>query len=102
MEGLVKLGLASALLLLLAHVVPVQASQRQQSVLLQAQQPMLFADEFDGTSLDTSAWVAMNRPGDASNNEVECYRPSNVAVANGLLTFTSQVDSSCAGYSYTS
>ena len=62
----------------------------------------LFVDEFDGTSLDTTAWVALNRSGDASNGEVQCYLSSNAAVANGLLTLTSRVDSSCAGYSYTS
>jgi beta-glucanase (GH16 family) len=62
----------------------------------------LFADEFDGTALDTNAWVALDRPGDASNSEIQCYLPSNAAVASGLLTLTSKVDSSCAGYRYTS
>jgi beta-glucanase (GH16 family) len=63
---------------------------------------LLFDDEFNGTALDTNAWVAMNRPGDASNLEVQCYRPGNAAVAGGELVLTSRADTSCQGYAYTS
>ncbi|HWB99182.1 MAG TPA: family 16 glycosylhydrolase [Bryobacteraceae bacterium] len=63
---------------------------------------LIFDDEFNGTALDTNAWVAMNRPGDSSNNEVECYIPGNATVSNGSLALTAKVDSSCRGYSYTS
>jgi beta-glucanase (GH16 family) len=62
---------------------------------------LVFDDEFNGTVL-SSSWTALNRPGDASNQEVGCYRPGNAAVGNGLLVLTTKVDSSCAGYSYTS
>ena len=56
-----------------------------------------FADEFSGTSLDTNAWVAMNRPGDQSNAEKECYKPSNATEGGGFLTITTLADTSCAG-----
>jgi hypothetical protein len=62
---------------------------------------LLFSDEFTGITL-SSAWTALNQPGDSSNAEEECYLPSNAVVANGLLTLTSRVDRSCAGYAYTS
>jgi beta-glucanase (GH16 family) len=62
---------------------------------------LLFDDEFDGSTL-SSGWVALNRPGDSSNAELQCYKPGNVAVGSGLLVLTSKVDSSCAGYRHTS
>jgi beta-glucanase (GH16 family) len=62
----------------------------------------VFDDEFNGTSLDTNAWVAMNRPGDLSNSEKQCYKPSNATVGGGNLVILTRVDSSCTGYSYTS
>ena len=61
----------------------------------------LFADEFSGTGLDTTKWVAFNRPGDASNSEQQCYLPSNVTEGSGLLTLTSRA-SSCMGLPYSS
>lgn len=62
----------------------------------------LFADEFDGTGLDTAAWSVGDRPGDADNDESQCYVPGNVWVADGMLQIRSKVDPSCAGYRYTS
>ena len=62
---------------------------------------MLFDDEFPGSSL-SSSWIALNRPGDASNSELQCYRPGNAVVSGGLLSLTTKVDSACAGYQYTS
>jgi len=47
-------------------------------------------------------WAVLNRPGDSSNSELQCYLPSNAAVGNGNLVLTTKVDSSCSGYSYTS
>jgi len=61
-----------------------------------------FDDEFSANSLDTTNWVALNRPGDSSNNELQYFLPSNVTLSNGLLNITSKVDSSQTGYSYTS
>ena len=37
-----------------------------------------FDDEFSAAPLG-SAWTALNRPGDASNSEAQCYRPANRA-----------------------
>src|SRR4029077_13675799 len=61
-----------------------------------------FDDEFNGGSLDTNAWVALNRPGDRSNNEQQYLLPSNVSVSGGNLAITSKVDFSQRGYKYTS
>lgn len=63
---------------------------------------LVFADEFNAASLDSTAWIALNRPGDASNSEQQCYLPGNAVEAGGLLTLTDRADSSCSGYSYTS
>jgi beta-glucanase (GH16 family) len=49
-----------------------------------------------------TGWIALNRPGDGSNDEAQCYRPANVVEAGGSLIITSKVDSSCAGHRYTS
>ncbi len=61
---------------------------------------VIFQDNFDGSVLG-SAWVALDRPGDSSNAEAQCYRPANSAVAGGFLTQTAKQDSSCSGFSYT-
>ncbi len=62
----------------------------------------LLADQFNGTALDTTSWIALNRPGDASNNELECYKPANVTEGGGNLTIHTLADTSCSGYAYTS
>lgn len=62
----------------------------------------VFDDEFNGAAIDASAWSVGDRPGDASNNESQCYTPDNVSVADGTLQIRSKVDSSCSGYRYTS
>jgi beta-glucanase (GH16 family) len=59
-----------------------------------------FADEFSAPL--SSAWTVLNRPGDASNSETECYRQSNIAVVGGAAVIGTQPDTSCAGYAYTS
>jgi len=70
-----------------------------------AAQNVIFFDDFTGSSIDSSTWTVMNRQGDYTNNEAECYTPSNVTVANGDLVITTKNQSiSCNGthYSYTS
>ncbi len=62
----------------------------------------VFDDEFTGPTLDTNTWSVLNRPGDASNAEQECYLPSNAAIESGALVLTDRQDSSCDGYQYTS
>jgi beta-glucanase (GH16 family) len=61
----------------------------------------IFDDEFNCSSLDTSKWVALNRPGDSSNSERECYLASNVTEGNGVLTLDS-TSAPCMGLPYSS
>jgi beta-glucanase (GH16 family) len=56
----------------------------------------LFQDEFT-TSIDTSKWSVLNRFGDTSNNERECYKPSQASIYNSFLLITSEVDGTCSG-----
>ena len=58
---------------------------------------LTFDDEFNGTTLDTSKWFEMNRHGDYSNNELQCYTPSNVVEAGGMLTITTRVQTATCG-----
>jgi len=60
-----------------------------------------FSEGFGGSPL-TPRWSVLNRPGDASNHEAQCYRPANVTQASGSLVITTKVDTSCGGYRYTS
>jgi beta-glucanase (GH16 family) len=62
----------------------------------------IFDDEFNNSTLDTNQWVAMDRPGDSSNKEIQCYKPSNVTETGGNLVITTMPDTSCAGFNYTS
>jgi hypothetical protein len=57
---------------------------------------VIFFDDFTGTALG-SQWVAMNRAGDYSNNEQECYNPSQVSVGNSNLVITSIAQTSACG-----
>jgi beta-glucanase (GH16 family) len=61
-----------------------------------------FDDEFNGTSLDTTVWVPLNRPGDSSGSEQQYYLPSNETVSGGNLAITCKLDFSQPGYGYTS
>ncbi len=72
---------------------------------------LVFADEFNGPSLDTSkwrtcAWWAATTCSIESNNEQELYTPNNVSVANGMLDLQARQQSSVAWngktYNYTS
>ncbi|HOK65173.1 MAG TPA: family 16 glycosylhydrolase [Anaerohalosphaeraceae bacterium] len=61
---------------------------------------LIFNDEFNGTSLDTSKWLSQHPwtrdyKGDAYN------RDENITVANGCLTITAKAES-YAGHSFTS
>jgi beta-glucanase (GH16 family) len=61
---------------------------------------MEFADDFVGSTLDSTSWIAVNRPG--KSGEAQYYLPSKSGVGSGLLGLTSLVDASVPGYSYTS
>ncbi|MEM1446269.1 MAG: glycoside hydrolase family 16 protein [Planctomycetota bacterium] len=48
---------------------------------------LVFDDDFDGPSVDTSKWLVMDRQ-DSFNNEKQYYRPEQVTVDNGHLVLT--------------
>jgi len=64
---------------------------------------LVWSDEFNGNSLDTSKWGYQNLCDGAGNNELECYtsRTQNVAVRNGTLVITPLVEN-YGGRKYTS
>src|SRR5579863_5547500 len=46
----------------------------------------LAAAAFGQSGLNTNVWGVLNRAGDYSNSETQCYLPANVSVANSLLS----------------
>jgi beta-glucanase (GH16 family) len=56
----------------------------------------MFADEFNGTAVDTSKWEIQTGDGCSygvcgwGNNELQSYQAANATVANGLLTITAK------------
>jgi beta-glucanase (GH16 family) len=61
---------------------------------------LIWSDEFNGTSIDTSKWV-METGNLHVNNEKEYYQPQNAAVTNGTLVITAKKET-VGGQSYTS
>jgi len=57
---------------------------------------LVWADEFDGESLDTEKWSYMTGDGSEygipgwGNNELQYYQEENVKVSNGILTITAK------------
>jgi len=64
---------------------------------------LVWSDEFNGNSLDTSKWGYQNLCDGAGNNEMECYtsRPQNVAVQGGNLVLSALIEN-YGGKQYTS
>jgi beta-glucanase (GH16 family) len=51
----------------------------------------IFADEFDGTAVDTTKWnVPSNSNFGSGNDEDHCYRSANTTVSGGTLRFTAR------------
>ncbi len=57
---------------------------------------VLFFDDFTGTSLGP-AWTVISRHGEYAQSETECNTPQEVAVANGILTITTDVGPATCG-----
>lgn len=51
---------------------------------------LYFADEFDGTALNTKVWHPYDNAYGSGNHELQCEKPQNVKVANGVLTITAK------------
>jgi hypothetical protein len=45
-------------------------------------------DNFSGSGVDTNVWSVLNQQGDTSNDEQECYEPSQVSEGSSGLTIT--------------
>jgi len=56
----------------------------------QAQWALVWGDEFDGATLDTTNWIPVNGASNV-NNEREYYTPSDVYLESGSLVLRSQV-----------
>lgn len=54
-----------------------------------AQWALEWADEFDGATLDTTSWIAVNGPSNV-NNELQYYTPQDVYLEGGSLVLRSQ------------
>ncbi|GGY44853.1 hypothetical protein GCM10007148_12240 [Parvularcula lutaonensis] len=92
---------ASALALATGLVAPHAVAQTCQTP------TPVFADEFDGTSLDTSKWEPMIGDGcdygicGWGNNELQYYKAENATVSNGTLKITAKKERT-RGSQYTS
>src|SRR5271165_2832784 len=60
---------------------------------------LLWSDEFNGTSVDTSKWIF--ETGSRYNNEKEYYLAANATVANGNLVITAKNETQ-GGFPFTS
>jgi beta-glucanase (GH16 family) len=66
---------------------------------------LVFDDEFNGASVDTSKWRVRNNSWAANELSIDTSRPSNVFVSNGVLTLRAQREQYTVGSttrSYTS
>ena len=83
--------LALAMILVMLGVAPVQAAYN-----------LVWSDEFNGTSVDTSKWVfETGNNGGWGNGELEYYQAANATVSGGILTITAKKEN-VGGCSYTS
>lgn len=64
---------------------------------------LVWSDEFNGTTLDLSAWQHEigNGQGGWGNNELQYYRPENTTVSGGYLVIEARRET-FSGYAYTS
>lgn len=62
---------------------------------------LLWADEFNGTSVNTGVWTFETGAGGWGNNELQYYRSQNATVSGGILTITAKREN-YGGAAYTS
>ncbi len=61
----------------------------------------VWADEFDGETVDENRWNVINAGGGFGNNELQYYRPDNAALVEGNLVITAK-NEAYGGANYTS
>jgi beta-glucanase (GH16 family) len=62
--------------------------------------PFAGSDTFDAP-LDTTNWAILDREGDLSNSELQCYKPANQTVSGGFLVLTIKSQAvTCNSHSY--
>ena len=88
-------------LILVAHVAFASSSGATTTDEQPAETPagyhVVFGDEFDGSSLDTSRWKAYANTYGAANGEQQCNTPANATVADGTLVITAREETvTCA------
>jgi beta-glucanase (GH16 family) len=96
-----RLRIYAMVLCLLMATIPASAHYATAAPTHTPPGSLVFDEEFSGTALDTPVWTALNRPGDASNSEQQCYQPDHAVVAGDLLTITDTTGGAC-GLPYTS
>src|SRR3954464_3363851 len=58
------------------------------------------SDSFSA-ALDPTNWVVLNREGDTSNSEKQCYKSANTSVSGGFLNLLTKPESvTCNGHAY--
>jgi beta-glucanase (GH16 family) len=62
---------------------------------------LIWADEFNGSSVNTGSWTFETGAGGWGNNELQYYRSQNATVSGGLLNITARRES-FGGAAYTS
>jgi beta-glucanase (GH16 family) len=62
---------------------------------------LVWSDEFNGTSVDTTKWTVATNCGDHWNNEVQCYTADAISVKGGNLVIKTE-RRKLGGFEYTS
>ena len=80
---------------------PLTPAQAQAGAVAAATYQLVWSDEFNGTSVNTSNWNFETGAGGWGNNEQQYYRSQNASVSNGNLVITARRES-FGGANYTS
>lgn len=88
-------------LLIVTSYLPLNASRTGGGGQRTSPWTLVWHDEFDGPSLDTSKWNVYDEPGNASSQALHYYAPDDVTLHAGALRLTSRVRP-YKGWAYTS